>query len=424
MNQPQKQKPKKTKIDHFRDQIHNVNQLLSLAETPPGFLKLLLGLLSKIQTCTSSAKIYRFLLEDISREDRVIREHKERLVTWMTEKVAGLKQSAFYELSPFLKEVIDEAELSLKHGVRDVLPSGSYFQMILGKFEAACHAAGYFGERGILDSCAEMTIRKTWFGFEHGEIPQGICKKKLDPKSKSGQKLVKKLGQGFIRAANRKNGFCHDEIFFDVEYGLVDRIKYPEESYRAWWTNESLAQWQISEDCTPAANLRFLILLAQHSDMKPITIAEPKSVFEGEELTNYRVLQFFLSGFSTNDWNKAPKSREEIAKMIKRLIAFIEEEIVTSEAKAIRGPREMTEEAREFIWSVLEEVLLPMSRQERKEYTYSRMRTIIWNKAALSNTPGLQKACSCTLIRKQCTLFAQKHKWRPKRGGGKKDPSG
>jgi len=419
MNQKKtlKNSPKKSKIELFRDQISNHFDLLSLAETPAGFLWHLSKIMEKIQSCQFSAKICQSFLSDLDREDKELQECKKRLIDWMLSKISILKTSAYYGRSSLLKKSIEEAEAFLMGKVYEIQFWGSYLRGLYKKFEDACSATAYFGERNIFDGYATISTRLECISFDEELFPDG-CDGELTPASVQGAKLSETLQHGFIKANVRKNDFCPGKTFYDMNYGVVDSIQYPPKDDEALKKSEQSIQWKISEDCNPTTNFRYLCLLSRHPVLKSVPLSNlprAKDALEAEEFNNQQQLQFFLSGFSA-DWDQAPESRDKILKLIKRLIAFIEEAIIADEFAIVRGPREMKDAARKFIRSVLEKNLIPLPYKERNEWTYDNMRPIIWREAEQSDVTGLQDACSNRLIHDQCKAFAKEHKWRPKRG--------
>ncbi len=102
-----------------------------------------------------------------------------------------------------------------------------------------------------------------------------------------------------------------------------------------------------------------------------------------------------------------------VDRLLKEIILLLRQQAVEIKPK---GPRAMKKEARKLAQSVLEKKLLPLSVEERKEYAYDSVRSIIWKAAQQSNVHGLFEACSETLINDECSLFAKKHGWKPKRG--------
>ncbi len=102
-----------------------------------------------------------------------------------------------------------------------------------------------------------------------------------------------------------------------------------------------------------------------------------------------------------------------VDRLLKEIILLLRQQAVEIKPK---GPRAMKTEARQFVQSFLANKLLPLPSKERNKCTYDSLRPLIWKAAQQSSARGLIEACSATLIDDECTLFAKKHGWKPKRG--------
>jgi len=414
--------PKRTKIEEFDNHVKHLFVLLEQANSPAGFLRLLPFFFEKIQNFPSSAKTYQTLLADLEKEDQELRKHKEKLINWMVLRLDDLKKSNCFIFSKKVKDSIFLAERFLKGELNEIIISGSsYLGSLIGYFKGACEAVATFGKDDCFKNWMEIKPKTVSLKFNQKNSIYAN-RSEISPFSFIGKKLLKKIRHGFVKAFLWKNDFCPNELSCDIEYCIVDSINFPHDSFQAWKKSEDIYQWKINMDCDPKTNLRYLLILSKFCNLNPTPthlLPRPKTIFEAEELNNQQVLQLYLSHFFV-EWDKAPISREEILNLTRRMVIFFKEAVITAEARAIKGPRVLKEEARKFIWDALKEILLPLSSKERAKYKYDDMLPLIWKKALSSEIVGLQQACSKTLIIRECKKFAKKYDWPHKRGKAQK----
>lgn len=404
----------------FEKHINFIYEELLLADLPSGFLNLLVEFLERIQLYPPAAKVYRELLVGMSQEDEDLYAHKKQLIDWMLLKLESLKAMKPYCLSRHVKKIVDETEnFLIGKQYEIILFGGSYLQKLQCHFEAACRSIAAFGSQEMQSDWLVQKKVSVCCRFEKKAFFSVKGKMKLDAFSKKGEVLAEKIGHGYVSALVYKNPNHRGAVTCEIKYDKVDHIRFPKESIKAVRRSEDLLHFKSAKDCMPGSNLRYLLLFSRYCDLNPVPTSElprPKTVFEAEELNNGQVLQYFLSGFSKENWKDVPVAKEEILKSVKRFILFIKEAILIDEAILFRGPRALTQEARKFVKGILERILLPLPASSRNEYTYDQFRPLVWKEAKNSGVNGLLQACSMTLIEKECKAFAKKHKWRPKRG--------
>jgi len=135
----------------------------------------------------------------------------------------------------------------------------------------------------------------------------------------------------------------------------------------------------------------------------------PNDLIRCDELSSQWQLQSFLSSFGV-DWNKAPMSRDKVWRLVKRFVLLLEAEMLNE--PVLKKPQQLKNDAREFVRFIIERELLKLSREQRKQRTYASIRVLVWREAV----PEIKEACTVKLIKKECSLFARQHGWRPKRG--------
>jgi len=409
---------KQPQVDQFRGQIKNALALLELAGSPAGFLTLLPQLLNKVEKCPSSAKIHRGLVAILGHGDQELRACKQRMLDWMLSKVRILEKVSLKNGWPCTKRV-QEVKSFLQGERPDLVLGGDFWTGVHSEFLQACSAVAGFGDKSLFDGYAEIGIRKQRISFEEPLILNGVGKE-LSPNSPQGKQLAERLGHGFIRATIDKDCWGSDQIYYDIEHGEINDLRYPKDEYADLMSRTTERDWKIAEDSSLPQIFRQLSQLSCFSQMKPVPLQElslPKDVIGCEELSNQQKLQYFLSAFGV-DWTKAPYGHDVLWRLIQRFVILIEEAIL--EEASVRKPRQMKDEARQFVQSVLEKELLPLPLKERNRRKYDSLRPVIWKAAQQSSVQGLVEACSETLIGEECTAFAKNHGWRPSRKKSKK----
>ena len=279
----------------------------------------------------------------------------------------------------------------------------------------ACSAVARFGDKSPFKGYAEIKIQKQKISFEEPLILHRAGKE-LFSASPQGKQLAERLGHGFIKATIKKDCWGSDQIYYEIERGVINELRYPKDEYAdlmSWMTERDL---RIADDSSLPQIFRKLRLLSCFSQMKLVPLQElsvPKDVIGCDELSNQQNLQHFLIAFGT-DWAKAPYAHDVLLRLVKRFVILIEEEILNE--AVIKKPRQITTEAKEFARNILERELLPLSHQERNQRNYDYIVRVVWRESLADGGEGFQKACSRKLIRKQCAAFRKKHYWVPKRG--------
>ena len=409
---------KQPRVDQFRGQIKNAIELLELAGSPAGFLTLLPQLLSKVEKCPPSAKIHRELVAILGKGDQELRACKQRMLDWMLLKVRILEKISLKNGWTSMKRV-QEVKAFLQGERPELVLGGDFWTDVHSKFQQACSAVASFGDKSPFEGYAEIRIQKQKISFEEPLILDGAGKE-LFPTSSQGKLLAERLGHGFIKATIEKGCWGSNRIYYEIEHGVFNELRYPKDEYADLMSRMTERDWKIAEDSSLPQIFRQLSQLSCFSQMKPVPLQElsvPKGVIGCDELSNQQKLQYFLSAFGT-DWAKAPYGHDVLLRLVKRFVILIEEAIL--EEALVRKPRQMKNEARQFVQNVLEKELLPLPLKERNRRKYDSLRPVVWKAAQQSGILGLVEACSETLIGEECTAFAKKHGWRPSRKKSKK----
>jgi len=408
---------KQPQVDQFRAQIKNVLELLELAGSPAGFLTLLPQLLNRVEKCPSSAKIHRELVSVLDKEYQELRACKQRMLDWMLSKVCILEESSLKE-KWFSSKTVQKVKAFLQGKRPDLILGGDFWtgvHGVHGEFLQACSAVACFGDKSPFDGYAFIEIQRKRISLTE-PLVLNENEKELSPNSPQGKQLAERLGHGFIRATIDKDCWGSDQIYYDIEHGVITELRYPKDGYADVMSRTTERDWKIAEDSSLAQIFRQLSQLSCCSQMKPVPLQElsvPKDVIGCDELSNQQKLQYFLSTFGT-DWAKAPYDHDVLLRLVKRFVILIEEAIFNE--AVVKKPRQIKEEAREVTRNILKRELLPLSPQSRNQRNYDYIIKVVWGESLADRGQAFQEACSEKLIRKECTAFRKKHGWVPKRG--------
>ncbi len=398
---------KQVQIDRFREHILPTLNLLELADSPAGFLTLLSKLMNKIKSTPPSAKICADLKKTEEKEAQQERACKQRMIDWLLAKVNILEEVAENRWWP-CGMVAQEYKEYLKGERPSLILGGSFWHGVCNDFMHVCDLVARYGDERIFDGFA--TIRVVVESLSFDEPPIQVEKPtEVFPDSPEGNLLYDKLGHGFISAVIRKNDWV-DRIDHDIKFGVIQKIQYPEHEYAVLLGTTKEKDWEVATDSSLLATFSWLDRIAHFSQIKPAHIEQlPQDLIRCDELSSQWQLQSFLSDFGV-DWNKAPMSQDKLWRLVQRFVLLLEAEMLNE--SVLKKPRQLKKDAREFVQSILERELLGLSREQRKQRTYASIRVLVWKEAI----PEIQQACSEKLINKECSQFAKRHKWTPKRG--------
>lgn len=404
-------------IDGFAKSTKEVYSILMRSKTPEGTLQNLGKFMKVLEKDNSCKRAYKNMKERMKREDIELQGHKQLAVDWMQDKLRLLYRLKFGK-SPEVKKSIDSANLILSGKTYEISSAG-YLHTLMWYFERACEAAASYGDTPEFDGWLKVMVREKILSFEESILNKPIFNEIITPYTKHGKEICRHLGHGFIKVV------VHSEIGFSgeicpprysFEWGMVDSITYPH-VLQTWQQSQDLDRWHVQSDHRPEPNFRYLLFLCQIENLKPVPLAalpQTQSVFEAESICNHQRLQYYLSGFKTVDWAKAPVSREYIMSKVDRLLIFLQAEENSKPVKR-RGARRDKEEAAEFVQKALNDEWNRLESLSKRPRVYQDLRTAVFE-AQSNGSRHVQEAISTTLVENELREFAKSKKWKPVRG--------
>jgi len=404
-------------VDRFDESTKIIYRLLYLANTPQGFFVFLpkvIRSLEKDRTCKSSYNKVKTRLID---EDSELQNLKQEVVDWMLMKLKqfrGLKCAKFAEV----KKTIECAELILS-GQAYEISSGGYLSVLTWYFEQACQSVVFYGYAPEFGDWMKVSTRDYVHIFPKPLLENPTFGKVITPLTPEGKAICKRLEHGFVKAVVESGAGFFDEDGpprYIIEWGDIVSITYPK-SLLVWRQSQDLIQSKVNYDQKAEHNLRYLLQLCYFENLKPIPISElpkPKSVLEADSLCNQQLLQYYLSGFKTDDWDKAPSSREDILSKLDRLLAFLQIEDDTQPLSK-RGPRTVKEDARKFVQETLDITWDAIEKEGKKPRNYQELRMVVF-KTYKSTPEYIREAISDKLLDQEISKFAKRKSWKPTRG--------
>lgn len=411
-------------------------ELLELTETPKGFFTQLKTYLKFLEKDPSTRFVYKKLIEQMSEIDEKLQEEKIRLIEWMKDKLKEMKKLKCAKYQEVMK-TLNKLEQILTGQVCEVAWPGGYLTVLKEYFQAACDSIAIYGTCDLRD-WLRISIKDNPLIFKDYSLSEKLEeKKRVKFYSREGNIIAKRLGHGFVNArVLAKNVYFgnQDETRIDIQWGVVDSIKYPP-SYYAWKKSNDINRWKENCDVSGVENLRLLLLLSKYVDFDPLPtklLINPTTVFEAEELANQQTLQLFLSGFRSSSWQGAPMSRDEIVIILKKLITFllVEKGSVKKKKKGINTKRAAVLSARYKLMCKQYEELLKMRLQPRTyaefEPSFTEIKGEVFFKTGLELTfEEVDKFQSGNLIREVNKKFRKEYcEFIPKRGEAKKKKVG
>lgn len=336
-------------IEDFSKPTIKAYELLQYSETPPGFLKSLQKLMVAVEKDPLSYKAYKRLKDEMIEEDEIFQSHKKAFIEWLKEKLEQMR-CLKCSLMPEVKEALDALELVLCGRYWDVR-TGGFLSTLTDFFVTAYTLVARYG------SCSELAdwlkIENKKYTCSYRDLILESSEKKTNKTSKKnarklqsqakeikisspeGKQLLTRLGHGYVTALLLAPGLIFDKdgsvvidsetIRVEFEWGEVREVICPE-GYNVWRGSRDVPKFLIDLDCNGISNLRLLLLLCRFVEMKPIppsSLPRPQSSLEADELCNQQLLQYYLSGFNSQNWNKTPINREGIMKVLNRFLTFL-----------------------------------------------------------------------------------------------------
>jgi hypothetical protein len=408
-------------VEGFEESTKAIYRLLLLTDTPEGFLCLLPKFMRSLDKDKTCKKAYNIVKARLIREDEELQNHKQIVIDWMKSKLKQLRRLKCHKFSE-VKKAIAFAELVVS-GQAYEISSGGYLSVLTWYFEQACRMIAFYGYAPNRDKWLKITTRENLFIFPEAVLNNPIFEKIINPFTNEGEQISKRIGHGFLKAFVQPGGrfFDKDEPpRYIIEWGNVDSIVYPD-SLQIWRReSQDLHHSKVQFDQKPEHNLRYLLHLCHFENLKPIplrSLPESKSVLEAEALCNQQLLQYYLSGFKTDNWNKTPASREDIMSKLDRLLVFLQAED-NVEPVNIRGPRTAKDEARKFVQEILHKAWNALAKEKKKPLNYQELRIEVL-KAQNTTSDDIRNAISNTLITQEISKFAKTQDWKPVRGKDK-----
>ncbi len=407
-----------THVEGLDESTKAAYRLLQLANTPEGLLGLLPNFMRSMEKDKKCKHAYNKVKVKLTCEDEELQNRKLELIAWMKTKLDLLRNMTCSK-SIEVKNAIKHADLILSGHAYEISPGG-FVNVLTGYFEKAISAVVYYGDDTIFKDWVKVSAREHVLKFSEPVLKNPIFDKVLTPFTIDGKQICKRLGHGFIKANIRCGAGFFDEDGpprYVIEWGVIDSIEYPN-SLHILRESQDLRQSKVNYDQKAEHNLRFLLQLCHFENLTPIftsSLPQPKSVSEAESLCNKQILQYYLSGFKTINWERAPLSREDIMSMIDRLLTFLQIEDNDDEPIHQRGPRTAKDDARKFVQKVLQDTWDELEKKEKQPENYQTLRINVWN-AQKTASPHVLGAISDTLIEKEIRRFAKMKKWLPVRG--------
>lgn len=405
-------------IERLEESTKSTYRLLLLTNTPDGFLNLLPKLMRSLEKDKTCKKPYYIVRARMIQEDEELQKHKQTVIDWMKGKLELLRSLKCYKSSE-VKEAFERAELILS-GKTYEISSGGYLSVLTWYFERVCQLVALYGYAPEFDKWLKVTNREQVQFFNEPILKNPIFGKNIKPSTNEGKQISNRLGHGFIKAFVQSGGsfFDKDEPHrYTIEWGVVDSITYPD-ALTIWrCQSQDIYHSKVQFDHKAEHNLRYLLHLCHFENLKPIPLSslpQPKSIFEAEAICNQQLLQYYLSGFKTDKWDKAPASLEEIMSKLDRLLVFLQAGD-NEEPVNIRGSRKVKDDARMFVQEILNNTWDAKKKEHKKILNYQELRTAVL-KAQKMAPDYIIGAMSDTLITDEIRKFAKIKKWVPVRG--------